>query len=26
MLLASHPKKVFSSEHIFRQVWGEVYL
>lgn len=25
MLLASHPKKVFSSEHIFRQVWGEAY-
>ncbi|MDF2836894.1 MAG: two-component response regulator [Paenibacillus sp.] len=24
-LLASHPKKVFSSEHIFRQVWGEEY-
>jgi DNA-binding response OmpR family regulator len=24
-LLASHPKKVFSSEHIFRQVWGEDY-
>ncbi|OUS73646.1 DNA-binding response regulator [Paenibacillus sp. MY03] len=24
-LLASHPKKVFSSEHIFRHVWGEVY-
>ncbi|GJM76862.1 DNA-binding response regulator [Paenibacillus macerans] len=24
-LLASHPKKVFSSEHIFRQVWGEAY-
>lgn len=24
-LLASHPRKVFSSEHIFRQVWGEDY-
>lgn len=24
-LLASHPKKVFSSEHIFEQVWGEAY-
>src|SRR5690606_38228096 len=23
LLLASHPKKVFSSDHIFRQVWGE---
>ncbi|TQR44615.1 response regulator transcription factor [Paenibacillus popilliae] len=24
-LLASSPKKVFSSEHIFQQVWGEAY-
>ncbi|WP_284240840.1 response regulator transcription factor [Paenibacillus glycanilyticus] len=24
-LLASHPKKVFSAEHIFQQVWGEAY-
>lgn len=24
-LLASHPKKVFSVEHIFSQVWGEAY-
>jgi DNA-binding response OmpR family regulator len=24
-LLASHPKKVFSSENIFEQVWGEAY-
>ncbi|GGB46220.1 VanR-FM family DNA-binding response regulator [Virgibacillus dakarensis] len=24
-LLASHPKKVFSVESIFRQVWGEAY-
>lgn len=24
-LLASHPKRVFSSEHIFEQVWGEAY-
>lgn len=24
-LLASHPKKVFSAEHIFGQVWGEAY-
>ncbi|WP_151734860.1 response regulator transcription factor ['Paenibacillus yunnanensis' Narsing Rao et al. 2020] len=24
-LLASHPGKVFSSEHLFRQVWGEAY-
>ncbi|WP_453989687.1 vancomycin resistance response regulator transcription factor, VanR-F/VanR-M family [Bacillus nitroreducens] len=24
-LLASHPKKVFSVENIFRQVWGEAY-
>jgi len=24
-LLASHPKNVFSAEHIFRQVWGEAY-
>ena len=24
-LLAKHPKKVFSVEHIFQQVWGEVY-
>ncbi len=23
--LASHPRKVFSVEHIFRQVWGEAY-
>lgn len=23
--LASHPKKVFSVEHIFQQVWGEAY-
>ncbi|MDQ6423473.1 response regulator transcription factor [Paenibacillus sp. LHD-117] len=23
LLLASHPKRVFSSDHIFRQVWGE---
>ncbi|MDP4098934.1 response regulator transcription factor [Paenibacillus sp. P96] len=25
MLLASNPRKVFSSEHIFQQVWGEAY-
>ncbi|MBH5316375.1 response regulator transcription factor [Paenibacillus sp. GSMTC-2017] len=25
VLLASHPKKVFSTEHIFQQVWGEAY-
>ncbi|MEK3733554.1 response regulator transcription factor [Paenibacillus sp. FSL M8-0334] len=24
-LLASHPKKVFSSENIFEHVWGETY-
>ncbi|WP_405099774.1 response regulator transcription factor [Oceanobacillus sp. FSL H7-0719] len=24
-LLASHPKKVFSTENIFQQVWGEAY-
>lgn len=24
-LLASYPKKVFSAEHLFRQVWGEAY-
>jgi DNA-binding response OmpR family regulator len=24
-MLATHPKKVFSSEHIFQQVWGEAY-
>ncbi|MBP3964595.1 response regulator transcription factor [Paenibacillus lignilyticus] len=24
-LLASHPKKVFSAEQIFLQVWGEAY-
>ncbi|MFB9277816.1 response regulator transcription factor [Cohnella cellulosilytica] len=24
-LLAAHPKKVFGTEHIFRQVWGETY-
>ncbi|PZE19016.1 response regulator transcription factor [Paenibacillus xerothermodurans] len=24
-LLASHPKKVFSSENIFEHVWGEAY-
>lgn len=24
-MLAAHPKKVFSSEHIFQQVWGETY-
>lgn len=24
-LLASNPKKVFSIEHIFQQVWGEAY-
>lgn len=24
-LLAGYPKKVFSSEHIFQQVWGEAY-
>ena len=24
-LLASHPKKVFSTEAIFNKVWGEVY-
>lgn len=24
-LLASHPKKVFSVEHIFQNVWGEAY-
>ncbi|MFC4304036.1 response regulator transcription factor [Cohnella boryungensis] len=25
VLLASHPKKVFSSEHLFQRVWGEAY-
>ncbi|RAV21508.1 response regulator transcription factor [Paenibacillus contaminans] len=25
VLLASHPKKVFSSEHIYQRVWGEAY-
>lgn len=25
LLLAAHPKKVFSTEHIFEQVWGEAY-
>ena len=24
-LLASHPKKVYSSENIFQQVWDEAY-
>ena len=24
-LLASHPKKVYSVENIFQQVWGEAY-
>lgn len=24
-LLASHPKKVFSAEHLFQHVWGEAY-
>ncbi|MEH7237631.1 vancomycin resistance response regulator transcription factor, VanR-F/VanR-M family [Bacillus sp. JJ1562] len=24
-LLASHPKKVFSVEHIFQRVWGEAF-
>ncbi|MBO7746783.1 response regulator transcription factor [Paenibacillus sp. MWE-103] len=24
-LLASHPKKVFSAEHLFQSVWGEAY-
>ncbi|MDF2963186.1 MAG: yycF 7, partial [Paenibacillus sp.] len=24
-LLAGHPKKVFSVENIFQQVWGEAY-
>ncbi|MFM1653560.1 response regulator transcription factor [Brevibacillus sp. B_LB10_24] len=24
-LLARHPKKVYSAEHIFQQVWGEAY-
>ncbi|WP_150275959.1 response regulator transcription factor [Paenibacillus tepidiphilus] len=24
-LLAGHPGKVFSSEHLFQQVWGEAY-
>ncbi|KAI7247512.1 hypothetical protein KC345_g11955, partial [Hortaea werneckii] len=24
-LLASYPKKVFSAEHLFRQIWGEAY-
>jgi two-component system, OmpR family, response regulator VanR len=24
-LLASHPNKVFSADHIFQQVWGESY-
>lgn len=24
-LLASYPKKVFTAEHIFKQVWGEAY-
>lgn len=24
-LLASYPKKVFSAEHLFQQVWGEAY-
>lgn len=26
LLLAQHPKKVFSSENIFVQVWGELYM
>ncbi len=26
LLLATHPKKVFSVENIFEQVWGETYL
>ncbi|AWB44723.1 DNA-binding response regulator [Paenibacillus sp. CAA11] len=25
VLLASHPKKVFSPEHLFQSVWGEAY-
>ncbi|CAM4525444.1 DNA-binding response OmpR family regulator [Paenibacillus endophyticus] len=25
VVLASHPKKVFSTEHLFQQVWGEAY-
>lgn len=25
LLLAAHPQKVFSSEHIFQQVWDEAY-
>lgn len=25
LLLAAHPKKVFNTEHIFEQVWGEAY-
>ncbi|RED59270.1 response regulator transcription factor [Cohnella lupini] len=25
LLLAEHPKKVFGSENIFEQVWGEAY-
>ncbi|MGG1519093.1 response regulator transcription factor [Paenibacillus oryzisoli] len=24
-LLAAHPKKVFSAEHLFQAVWGEAY-
>ncbi|NBD25227.1 response regulator transcription factor [Paenibacillus glycinis] len=24
-LLASHPKKVFSAEHLFQSIWGEAY-
>ncbi|MNF01918.1 Response regulator SaeR [compost metagenome] len=24
-LLASYPKKVFSAEQLFQQVWGEAY-
>lgn len=24
-LMASHPSKVFSAEHLFQQVWGESY-
>ncbi|MBB6637200.1 response regulator transcription factor [Cohnella thailandensis] len=24
-LLASHPNKVFSADHLFRQLWGEAY-
>ncbi|MFD1956914.1 response regulator transcription factor [Paenibacillus thailandensis] len=24
-LLMSHPKRVFSAEHLFQQVWGEAY-